>query len=302
MRTNQRSAMRRQAGLITSLATAGGLLLGSLTAPPAPAAAAQPGPATHVRIASYNQRHAIPQRQSRSDLRRLIAARPGVIGLQEMSGRRRILQSLPGWRSFQPRAEPGQAAVPIIWKRARFRRTAGGSYPVAGPTWAGHPGAGPATVGAKWITYVNLTSRSTGRDFWVLNTHAVASVDWGGRPDRRHPRRLALYRRHMDAIKRLVPRLAAERRSPVFLAGDLNVDYRRDAEVRSRLFPVAALSPLRLRSSWAVLGPPARGGTHGGGRLIDYVFARGAVPRWQRILRGYASDHAPVIVGFRLRR
>lgn len=304
MRTNNLSAtQRRQARLIASIATAGGLLLGSMTAPAAPAATAtaRAGGAGHVRVASYNQRHAIPERQSRADLRRLIAARPGVIGLQEMSGRRQMLEDLPGWRAFQPRSESGQAAVPILWDRAKFRRTAGGSYLASRPTWVGRPGAGPATVGAKWITYVNLRSRSTGRDFWVLNTHAVASVDWGGHPNRRHPRRLALYRRHMNAIRRLVPQLAAARPGPVLLAGDLNVDYRRDAQVRARMFPVVALSPVRLRSSWSILGPPGRGGTHGG-RLIDYVLARGAVPRWQRILRGYASDHAPVMVRYRLRR
>ena len=85
---------------------------------------------------------------------------------------------------------------------------------------------------------------------------------------------------------------------------DLNVNYRRDVIVQDPAFPYVNMAEVRVEASYESLGMPAIG-THGGGtRLIDYVshLRRNVItPLSQQILRGYASDHRPVLVEYQLK-
>jgi endonuclease/exonuclease/phosphatase (EEP) superfamily protein YafD len=167
--------------------------------------------------------------------------------------------------------------------------------------------AGPSTLAAKWVNYVHLRNIATGRAIYVLNSHAVPSVQGAGGPNYGNLERLRLYRQHMRGLKSLVTTLGATG-EPVFVTGDYNVNYRSDSRLQSRMFPYASMHEVGASSNWELLGEPTRG-THvlpGGNatRLIDYVFSvrnRRATPMAQRILSGYSSDHRPVLVEFMLR-
>ena len=86
----------------------------------------------------------------------------------------------------------------------------------------------------------------------VFNNHAVPSVqDRDGRPNWDHRRRIALYRKHMLALKALVSRLRAPGEG-VFVTGDLNVNFRRRP---GRAGPAV---PLRGRWARSTSGPATR--------------------------------------------
>jgi hypothetical protein len=283
----------------------------------APAMAAKGGttartPVTStVRIATYNAAAATRTDLAVADIQRL-AAGSDVLALQEMgSGARRsaVAASLVDcdtclFDAFMPvPAVPG--STPILWNSERFKFKSSGTRQVTKDTYVGKAGAGPSTLRAKYINYVLLKDRQTKVNFYVLNNHAVPSVQGdGGRANRKYPKRLELYRRHMDGLKQLVGELQVTGRA-VFVTGDLNVNYRRDRIVQDRLFPYHNLRQVGLLASHEALGEPAIG-THSlgsGSRLIDYVyFPRHdkVTPLAQQVHTGYSSDHRPLVVDFQL--
>jgi endonuclease/exonuclease/phosphatase family metal-dependent hydrolase len=265
-----------------------------------------------VRIATYNVATTLRTRRAVRDVRRL-AGRVHILALQEMSNprrRARVRSALVScgrcpFDAYLP-GSAGPGSNPILVRSRRFRVVAAGSRQVTKRTWVGPRGAGPSTIAAKHVSYVRLRDRRTGRFVVVLNNHAVASVQApGGEPNRRLRKRVRLYRQHMRGLQQLVTRFRD--RNQVFVTGDLNVNYRVDRRVGARLFPYHRLGRLGMRASYDPLGMPATG-THrlrsgDDRRLIDYVYylrQRSVRPVRQRILRGYASDHRPLVVHFRV--
>jgi endonuclease/exonuclease/phosphatase family metal-dependent hydrolase len=264
-----------------------------------------------VKIATYNSAATAKTERAVADITRL-AAGSDVVALQEMgSGKRRsaVAASLVDcetctFDAFMPvPAVPG--STPILWNSERFGLWESGTRQVSQDTYVGRAGAGPSTLRAKYINYVLLRDRATGVKFYVLNNHAVPTVQGkGGGANRKHPKRLALYRQHMNGLRALIAEFAAPNRA-VFVTGDLNVNYRRDRIVQDRLFPYYNLKQVGLQASHAALGEP-RIGTHvlGSGnstRLIDYVYylrQKAVVPVKQQVLTGYSSDHRPLVVDF----
>jgi endonuclease/exonuclease/phosphatase (EEP) superfamily protein YafD len=160
---------------------------------------------------------------------------------------------------------------------------------------------------ARYVNWVHLRERRTGRSLFVLNTHAVPTVQAGsGGPNDRLPQRLSIYRKHMRGLQQMVTRFK-KKGGKVFVTGDLNVNYRTDCRVAAHLFPYHRLGDVGMRASYRALGMPERG-THvlpsgGDRRLIDYVYylpRRSVHPEEQHILHGYSSDHRPLLVGFAL--
>jgi endonuclease/exonuclease/phosphatase (EEP) superfamily protein YafD len=265
-----------------------------------------------VRIATYNTAAATKTKRAVADIQRL-AAVSDVVTLQEMGSwerRTAVASSLVDCETctfdgFIPvAAVPG--STPILWSSERFRLKESGTRQVTEDTFVGRAGAGPSTLRAKYINYVLLRDRATGVKFYVLNNHAVPTVQGnGGGANRQHPKRLALYRQHMEGLKALVTEFAAPNRA-VFVTGDLNVNYRRDRIVQDRLFPYYNLGQVDVHASHEALGEP-KIGTHvlGSGnstRLIDYVSYlrhKAVVPVRQQVMTGYSSDHRPLVVDFR---
>ncbi len=266
-----------------------------------------------VRISTYNIEHGLSAEAAVADVQDL-AADSDIVTLQEMSSgtrRRGVVETLLNctmcpFEGYLPTpAVPG--GTPILYRWERFRLEGTGTVQVSEDTFVGPAGAGPSTLRARYINLVRLRERATGRSLYVLNNHAVPTVQGrGGGPNDNHPARLALYGQHMSGLTSLVSELKADG-SLVFVTGDFNVNYRRDRVIKAPLFPYARLGALGVGASYEALGEPALG-THGlgrgrAGRLIDYVWYLrhdAVTPVAQRVLSGYESDHRPLVVTFEI--
>lgn len=269
-----------------------------------------------VDLVSYNIRHALSTDVARDDVVKLAAGGADVVGLQEMASRKRRDAVIAGVRDcdgctmegafFDAPANVG--AVPILYRSDKFELHDSGAVMLSDRTYVGPRGAGPAEMPPKYATWVKLQDKRTGRFFYVINSHAVASVQApdGGAND--NHRRLALYRQHMDGLMSLVSQFK-RKQVGIFVLGDFNVNYRRDRVVRDRLFPYVNLGQVDVSSNYEHLGMP-RTGTHERSdgrtstRLIDYVYFMPRLPfapRAQSILSGYASDHRPLSVTFQVK-
>lgn len=262
-----------------------------------------------VRVASYNTASFVDHGRAAADVARL-ASEADIIGLQEMSSlkrrnavKARLLDcsSCP-FEGYMP-AEPVMGGTPILYRWSRFRLEDSGTVQVSDATYVGAEGAGPSTLRAKYLNWVKLRERATGRTIYVVNNHAVPSVQGkDGLPNQKMGERLELYRKHMEGLTALIRQFRADG-SLVVVTGDLNVNFRPDRRDRHPLFPYSRLGGVGVKASYAFLGEPTLG-THGsGGRLIDYVAAsnpKKLQARSQRILTGYSSDHRPVVVNYRL--
>jgi len=263
-------------------------------------------------IATYNIRHALSDAVVVSDIKTLADAGVGVIGLQEMGSRSRrdavrkrlVDCSECEFDAFMPDGT-GPSEVPILYRSANFRLLSTGSRKVSDATYVGRRGAGPSRIAAKYLNYVQLRHRITGQEMYVINSHTVASVQASdGGPDHRYPKRLQLYRQHMDGLKAMITNFKLTG-AAVFTTGDFNVNFRRDSVLRPKLFPYSNWRQVGVFASYKFLGMP-EDGTHrrsstNDTRLIDYVSSlrhAAVVPKAQTILKEYRSDHRPVRVRY----
>ena len=264
-------------------------------------------------IATYNIRHALSDAVVVSDIKTLADAGVGVIGLQEMGSRSRrdavrkrlVDCSECEFDAFMPDGT-GPSEVPILYRSANFRLLSTGSRKVSDATYVGRRGAGPSRITAKYLNYVQLRHRITGQEMYVINSHTVASVQArDGGPDHRYPKRLQLYRQHMNGLEAMITKFK-ETGAAVFTTGDFNVNFRRDSVLRPKLFPYSNWRQVGVFASYKFLGIPEQG-THrrrsstNDARLIDYVSSlrhAAVVPKAQTILQEYRSDHRPVRVRY----
>jgi len=264
-----------------------------------------------VKIATLNVHSALSMDQALSDISRLASTGADVISLQEMGGRKRrdyvraMLVDCDTCEldAYMPIGGP-EASIPILYRQDRFIVEAEGSHKVSEATYVGPKGAGPSTLKAKFVNYVVLYDLQTKQRVAVLNNHAVPTVQapYGG-PNSLKARH-ALYRKHMDGLTAKISEYAATG-ATVFATGDFNVNYRKDSQVRAGLFPYSRLRAVNTHASYEAMGQPATG-THVlrsgfDRRLIDYVFHRthpAVNLTSQAILRGYASDHRPLLTQY----
>ena len=256
-----------------------------------PVAAAAPGAAFEARIATWNAGAANSTGGVVSGLRR-IGAHADVVGVQELQpeARRRTVERELG-RTWG--ISTANNPVQILWRRSRYERLAEGSEKVfdVEPIEQGVSGA---SIGPKFMQWVQLRDRQTGAVILVANHHLVPSIDRNGRPDRSNPKRLALADRQLTAMTGLVSTLRPY--GPVFITGDLNVDERMDSRVRDASFPFVRMGADGMVSNWEGLRYPDAG-TNGDRRLIDSVWAGASAAHFvdQRILPSYGSDHNAVL-------
>lgn len=305
-------------------ALAGGLILGAAgtsaaatgtASMSASVTARRDAPVTSdIRIATFNT--AAPNSTARAvaDIMKLAATQPDVITLQEMAnpGRRAAIRddlvncSMCPYEEYIPAgASPG--STPILYRWDKFSIIGSGTQEVSQATYVGPKGAGPSTLHAHYINYVALRDRATGRVVYVLNNHAVPSVQGhSGGPNPRMAKRLELYRQHMGWLTTMVTQFKASG-AAVVVTGDFNVSYRKDRLVRNPMFPYATFNRVGVHSSYQDLGETVLG-THvlrsgSNARLIDYVAYTpqpGVQAVSQRVLTGYSSDHRPLVVTLRL--
>lgn len=271
--------------------------------------------ASTIRIASFNTAATSTVKQGFQDVKRLLAAGPDIVALQEMSSwkkRERVRIRLldcencrwDGWIPV-PAVQGGQ---PILWRSDKFTFLGRDWIQVAPETYVGPKGAGPAKIRPRYVVRVRLLDNLTGRTIWVLNTHFVPTVQasHGGRNTNK--KRIKLYQRHMAGLQAVIDRIYAEEGGGlVFITGDFNVNYRKDKVKQDPVFPYAALSTRKFRASYFKLGEPGPG-THVlrngfDKRLIDYVNfrpTRRVIALRQQVVTGMHSDHRPLIVDFKV--
>ena len=203
------------------------------------------------------------------------------------------------------------ASIPILWNKNRFTLKDQGVYTALK---TGYKDASGDWVSLKWITWVKLEDKTTNKQFAVINTHTVAGVEAGGMPKSTSTKkaagqRLKTYAAHMDLLLSLVQYLQ-ESGTPVFVAGDFNVNYRYDslAANQYKSFPYKKLATASLKSNYQLTSLQGVADTIGsqgmGNRLIDYVFAwdKGGVGVVSNSVGSnrYGSDHSPVTVSLKI--
>jgi len=224
-----------------------------------------------------------------------------VVGLQEVhtAAQRNNIQKLITSNKYavSPKAHSGNTnadgveSYPIIWREKEFSRVDEGGTGKVSPALSG--------LRARYITWVKLKQRVTGKQFYVVNTHMVRDVDASGSltKAKKFQDNVDAYKGHMAKLVGLLEKLQKDK-LPIFVTGDFAMDYRKDAGTVS-IFPKAALGAIGVKSNWQLtnlqgIAPNAE--TYGGGsRLIDYVFAWNVTPKNTSIGKSkHGSDHRPV--------
>ncbi|WP_344808345.1 peptidoglycan DD-metalloendopeptidase family protein [Microlunatus ginsengisoli] len=260
----------------------------------APAPNPDPAAALDVGVGSWNVLKTNSVAGIVGGLAALAAAGADVIGLQEVtpgSKRAALRERLgPDWGMTD-----ADNAVPIVWRRARVDLVAEHSRQVLGPTHV-EGGSGGTLFSPRSVQWSEFAARGTGARFAVVNHHLLPGIEAGGRPDPDRPRRVAAAEKQMDTALAVADRFRAAGVATM-VTGDHNIAAAADAKAQDPRFPYIGYARHGLYSNWRSLGYP-RGGTHAGGRLIDYVFASTALaaPVRQAILPRHGSDHNPVVV------
>lgn len=134
----------------------------------------------------------------------------------------------------------------------------------------------------RWLIFVILRHRATGKRVGFWNLHAVAHIDVGGRPGWTKKGRLARQRRrgeenplvavHKEEIKNTVEIIQRFKKlvDHIVGLGDLNVDAKADQRVQHPDFPYARFGRINVKSVFRLKGftqPPTKGR-----RWIDYIW------------------------------
>lgn len=253
-------------------------------------------------ITSYNMFHGIGPARAKAELRRLWG-QSDILGLQEChhGDRGQVLANAPDvWSLYRP---AGGHEPPIMWRNTVFTKLAEGSRTLS--TSDGSGSARPARV----VNWVRLRHKPTQSVLTVINYHWENAAAFRGYFDR-HSRPSAA--RHVERYKEQMPKMMELFRDmakygPILHTGDFNVNIRKDLQLRNHGLPTATFRNIDMRSCWDILGTPPIG-THGGvhGSVFDAVWLKNKTPGQVRlirakVLRGYASDHRPVVVRARIR-
>lgn len=183
----------------------------------------------------------------------------GVIGWQEVNDpadRQKLNRRLgSAYSTFYPAAGPAKA-VPISWRVSRFAKVSSGSKQT-------HGGQAHVTP-ARYVNWVVLEIRGTGKRFVVVNTHFISGA-WSG-----HPERQARWNKHYQVLRDTVAALkSANPGKPIFVLGDFN---------RAKALAMPA--------------PTRHVAVKGGGTPIDQLYAPTNVTHSQvSRLSKWGSDH-----------
>ncbi len=136
-----------------------------------------------------------------------------------------------------------RGGYPIIWKKDMFKRV--GSYHLKKA--ANELKEGKIKFKPRYIAWITLQDMRTGKQFIVVNTHTYAKVEQNG-GTYGHNKVNAGYKKHMTTLVSVLKSLQKQN-LPIFVLGDLNVDYKTD-DGRMSWFPHANLTPLGFASNW----------------------------------------------------
>lgn len=212
-----------------------------------------------------------------------------VIGWQEADRYRESFDAFTskGWQTTRPSGAPG---CPISWRRSVFEFV---STHIERLNQASRGGT------ARTAHILTLKHRATGQRVTIINAHILPHIEDKRRPGT--PRGGINSRNAARAFKKLAAVYASSTSATTIGTGDYNWDYLADSRVHHPKGVLARIGPY-AESSYESLGTNLIP-THGR-RLIDYVFLRRnsrAEFVEHRTLRGYRSDHKPLLAKVRLR-
>lgn len=167
---------------------------------------------------------------------------------------------------FAPRPKSGDkhmSSYPIIYNRSKLSLISSG-YKRLGATGG---------LSIRYVVYVKFKIKATNQDIYFANTHLPPGIEEGGRPS--GGKYSGPYQLQMPVLKNTLIGLQREK-IPLFLAGDLNVNWRRD-KCSTKWFPCSSLGSIGMKAAFSYRPNDLGGsiGTHtgsDGSRLIDYVF------------------------------
>ena len=194
-----------------------------------------------------------------------------VLGMQEVhktaqrSNVAAIKSSTLGVYIAPKSADGHMASYPIVYDAAMLSFVSG-SYR--------HLGSVPG-LSDRYAVYVKFKVKSTGLQFYFVNTHLPPSVESGGKPSS-NTDMISAYKKLGANLKTLVIDLQKSN-LPIFVVGDFNVNYRYDKACTITWFPCYLFKSVNTYSAFQytnLAGISSSQGTHGtGSRLIDYVFS-----------------------------
>lgn len=241
-----------------------------------------------------------------------VGSKADVIGFQELhlSDRRKKMRdtllcsscAFSGYVQNYSTNGSNPGSVSIAWRKDRFSVVTSGYYKVSDTEYIStKTGSTGNKISAKWITWVLLKDKSTGAQFYFLNTHTVASLESKGKPIGSEDDRVKNYTHHMDVLTSKINAFKASG-YPVFITGDFNVNYRYDHKVQYKNFPFARLGAIGVHSDYQRLNlagiPQSQASQGDGNRIIDYVWysnSTNVYPVSESISTArYGSDHYPV--------
>lgn len=266
-----------------------------------------------INVATWNMK--FDNKQSVTTGVKQILASADIVGLQEVhktTQRNRIKKLIcsscayAGYLPSYHKDKTGPASTPIVWNRSKFSLVGKGHYQKVTTSTKVHG----KNIRAKYITWVRLHDKLTGREFYVVNTHFVRGVEYAGVPGG-STRLNSRYQQHMAKLVALLTKLQASD-IPIFVTGDFAAGYREDAAVQTSYFPYASLRPLGIYSNWELtaidnyIPIPGTYTYHSNiyntdvSRLIDYVMVwrrDDTEPLMTNVADStYGSDHLPVFM------
>jgi hypothetical protein len=200
-----------------------------------------------------------------------------LIGWQEISPKRylsAIRQLGPNWGTYAPHDGKLQIEDPISWKKSVWQKEDAGFIKT-------HDGKAKVSPN-RYITWVKLKNRATGKDIVRINTHLVSGAfSHGQRPTTAW--RQAMWSKHQQKLEALVDHYKKQGLD-VVVGGDFNKD------------------------SSKVLGDHVQYdnnlhvGTHGKNTTYDYLMHAGKDLQTKNahVVHGFASDHDEVVATYSL--
>lgn len=272
---------------------------------PAPAPKPNPSPveSAEVVFATYNIKYKVSDAVARKDVNRLTKF-ADIIALNEFgsnSRREKVLKQRAHWDHYSPTGEDArQDATPVMWRKSRFELVDKDSVRALGWVNVGNDGGIRRQLAPKYVNWVKLRDKKTGKHVVVIPVHLHPSIEASGAPHPKRDERTAGAIKHLEVVARLAERFAAEPDTLVIVAGDFNINYRLDRKVRAQGFPSDRLGAAGLACTFASKLPKL-GTINKGRRLIDQIWCQKQRARAStRVLRtGYHSDHHPVVATFK---
>jgi hypothetical protein len=250
-----------------------------------------------IQITSYNTESSNSPANTQKDIKDLESL-SDIIGLQEMNTPLRTkpiainltndptghdglyCNSNSNWCGYFPFGTHDALELPIMWQHGKFDfKDAGSIQAYPSKAYSGDRDYSKVVNRALNVNWARLKSNATNRTILVLNVHAPAHLESGGkpvgstssRPKGYNPTRYDAYKANMDTLVTKIK--AIQQNSPnaaIFITGDFNVDWRKDHTVGFPIFPHAKLGNIGYFPFYSDTKPPVMNTE--GNRLIDYVF------------------------------